>query len=99
MKNITVNVPIVYVGLLLLFGLAVCDVSLLVRAFHQRTMMETAVSGQLPAEGQVLPTLRGFAEKSGNPIEINAGEAPHFALLVFREGCHYCNDNWDSWDK
>jgi hypothetical protein len=102
MENISLKPSVVLAALVLGCGLAICDVSLLIRSLHQGKIIDGIARQQaatLPTKGQALPMLSGVALKSGQGFAVLPKASPPFALLIFREGCHYCEANWKNWDK
>lgn len=48
--------------------------------------------------GQSLPQLSGHSY-DGSPITILPQSSKKFLLMVFRQGCTYCTENWPYWDR
>lgn len=102
MENISLKPSVVLAGLVLGCGLAICDVFLLVHSLHQGKIIDGIARQQaatLPTKGQALPMLSGVALKTGQEFAVLPKASPPFALLIFREGCGYCEANWKNWDK
>jgi hypothetical protein len=102
MEVISLKPSVVFTGLALFAALALCDVSLLVHSLHQSTELAGFARQQaatLPSKGQPLPLLKGTALQNGKDFAVLPAGSPPFALLIFREGCGYCEANWKNWDK
>jgi hypothetical protein len=100
-ENISVR-PMFAMGVVgLVVGLGFCDGWLLIHS-----MKQDAVIAKINAERQVRTALQGekiigiegFSLKDGHPTKIDLGPSSRVALLVFREGCHFCAANWKNWE-
>jgi hypothetical protein len=87
----------------LLLGLGICDVWLLIHVQKQNAMIVSFSAPQLPplpSLGEKVSSIVGFALKDGQPLQLTPeNTTPRFALLVFREGCPFCEANWRNWDS
>jgi hypothetical protein len=102
MENISLKPSVVLAALVLGCGLAICDVSLLIHSLRQGKVIDGIARREaaiLPTTGQALPMLSGVALKTGQRFAVLPSGSPPFALLIFREGCGYCELNWKNWDK
>lgn len=102
MGTIAVRKSYVYAFLALLGCFVISDAWLLVHSLRLNAVIAKAADQQaisLPSRGELLPTLVGVSLRTTQPYAVYPGASPPFALLVFREGCHYCEANWKNWDK
>jgi hypothetical protein len=66
---------------------------------HRRNVQLTDPGSQGMPEGANVPVLTGNKLSSKEPWRVMpAGTAAMF-LLVYRDGCHYCEQNWPAWEK
>jgi len=93
----------VYVLLALVVGFAVSDALLLVRLHRLNAEIASTVqvrkAATTPAIGQPVPQIQGTSLKDKQPSAVDPTSSPRLLLLVFRSGCHYCQANWENWDK
>lgn len=102
MANISLKSSVVFVGIGLILGLAVCDGFLLFHSLQQRAIITGFADKQaamMPSNGEQVPIIKGIGLKDGEEFKIWPDHSPPFALLVFREGCEYCEANWKNWDR
>jgi hypothetical protein len=102
MENISLKPSVVFSSLVLFCSLAICDAVLLVYSLQQGKVIDGIArreAATLPSKGQALPVLSGVALNTGRPLAMLPKASPPFALLIFREGCGYCELNWKNWDK
>jgi hypothetical protein len=98
MRRISVGLPVV--GLYLL-ALCVVTGSLVSTAYKYRQLLQTDGEKAMAAfakKGQALPPLSGHS-RSGAPITVLPESSRRFLLMVFRQDCRYCAENWHSWDR
>jgi hypothetical protein len=88
-------------GLALVLGLAISDGLLVHSVRKQQAALDTFAARQslsLPKTGAVLPTLAGRSLKTGTDFSIVPVSTKRMTVLVFREACNYCEQNWKNWE-
>jgi hypothetical protein len=84
-----------------MFALAASNAALAYNCYRQGAMLDEISTRQKMGavrDGQTISTLVGTRMSTGQKWVVNA-DASHIAVLVFREGCHYCDQNWKNWDQ
>ncbi len=81
-----------------------CDAWLLTRLKHQDTSIatlqyENQIISQAPMPGQLVPLIQGISLKNKQPLAVKLSSSPRLVLLVFRQGCKFCEDNWKNWNE
>lgn len=101
MQNISLK-PTVAVGMLgLLLSLCLCNGWLLFHSLKQTeaiAKINTARTAQTASAGEHIPSIEGVSLADGTSAKFTAKSSNKTALLVFREGCHFCAANWKNWD-
>jgi hypothetical protein len=101
MQSITLSPSTALTGLVLILALAISD-GMLVHAFReQRAVLDSFANRQaqtLPAVGEGLPTLSGRKLTTGEDFSVVPASTELMTLLVFRESCQYCEQNWKNWE-
>jgi hypothetical protein len=102
MQDVVLKPSVAIAGIALIFGLTAGDIWMVVRSARQSAIIETFANQQsvgLPKQGQLLPTLSGYNLMIGQEGAVIPAKSPPFALLIFRESCHFCEENWKNWEK
>jgi len=101
MENVSLKPSVAIASLVLICGLVACDALLMVHSFHQSAVINSFSAKQtamLPSQGAVLPPITGVG-LNGKEFGVLPAHTPRFALLIFRQTCHFCEANWKNWDS
>lgn len=98
MRRISIGIPVVVLFLIAVLALAG---ALIWTSNRYRQVVQTENDRRLEGfakEGNTLPILSGHSI-DGTPFAVLPTGTEKFLLMVFRQDCGYCNQNWPSWDR